>query len=75
VEEEIFWVRMGSEHTLARLRIIALRLLMLLTIAMCSMHVSTRNMVEMLPHLGIKTEQKYFELTVFVFYIMNRFLT
>jgi hypothetical protein len=25
--------------------------------------------------LGMKTEQKYFELTVFVFYIMNRFLT
>jgi hypothetical protein len=26
-------------------------------------------------HLGMKTEQKYSELTVFVFYIMNRFLT
>jgi hypothetical protein len=25
--------------------------------------------------LGMKTEQKYSELTVFVFYIMNRFLT
>jgi hypothetical protein len=25
--------------------------------------------------VGMKTEQKYFELTVFVFYIMNRFLT
>jgi hypothetical protein len=28
-----------------------------------------------LPYLGMKTEQKYSELTVFVFYIMNRFLT
>jgi hypothetical protein len=25
--------------------------------------------------VGMKTEQKYSELTVFVFYIMNRFLT
>jgi hypothetical protein len=26
------------------------------------------------PQVGMKTEQKYFEWTVFVFYIMNRFL-
>jgi hypothetical protein len=26
-------------------------------------------------YLGMKTEQKYSELTVFVFYIINRFLT
>jgi hypothetical protein len=25
------------------------------------------------PQAGMKTEQKYFELTVFVFYIMNHF--
>jgi hypothetical protein len=28
-----------------------------------------------LSRVGMKTEQKYSELTVFVFYIMNRFLT